>query len=81
MAKIPEQIDVMINPECNARCQMCIQEITWKMPIGEEDSFRKGVAKHIGEYYDLGGRRVIITGGEPTLRPRRVVATLEELAK
>jgi len=78
---VPEQIDVMINSECNARCQMCIQEITWKIPTGEQDPFTKGVSDYISEYHDLGGRKVIITGGEPTLRPSRVLSTLEELSK
>ena len=78
---VPEQIDVMVNSECNARCQMCIQEITWKISTGEQDPFTKGVSSHIKEYYDLGGRKVIITGGEPTLKPSRVISTLEELSK
>jgi len=78
---VPEQIDVMVNSECNARCQMFVQEITWKVPSGEQEPFRKGVADYIKEYHNLGGRKVIITGGEPTLRPGRVLFTLEELAK
>jgi len=78
---VPEQIDIMINSECNARCQMCIQEITWKIPTGEQDPFMKGVSEYLREYHDLGGRRIIITGGEPTLRRRRVISVLEELAK
>ncbi|MBS3127089.1 radical SAM protein [Candidatus Woesearchaeota archaeon] len=80
-ASVPEQIDIMVNSECNARCQMCIQEITWKMPTGKQDPFTKGVSDYISEYHDLGGRKVIITGGEPTLRPSRVISTLEELSK
>jgi molybdenum cofactor biosynthesis enzyme MoaA len=78
---VPEQIDVMVNSECNARCQMCIQEITWKIPTREQDPFTKGVVEYISEYHNLGGRKVIITGGEPTLRPSRVISTLEELSK
>ncbi len=79
--KVPEQIDVMVNSECNARCQMCIQEITWKIPTGEQYPFTKGVSDYTSEYHDLGGRKVIITGGEPNLRPSRVLATVEELSK
>ncbi len=81
MKKVPEQIDLMVNSECNARCQMCIQEITWKIPTGEQDPFLRGAADHTREFYELGGRKVIITGGEPTLRPARVVSVLEELSK
>ncbi len=80
MARIPEQIDIMVNSECNARCQMCVQEITWKVSTGEQDPFMKGVATNMREFYDAGGRRVIITGGEPTLRPTRVCSVLEELS-
>ncbi len=80
MKKVPEQIDLMVNSECNARCQMCIQEITWKIPTGEKDLFMKGVADYTREFYELGGRKVIITGGEPTLRPARIVFVLEELS-
>lgn len=79
MANLPEQIDIMINSECNAHCQMCVQEITWKLPTGQTGRFLEGVNSHLREYYEAGGRKVIITGGEPTLRPERVIPILEEL--
>ena len=81
MKRIPEQIDIMVNSECNARCQMCIQEITWKIPTGVEEKFMQGVVSHTRDFYELGGRKVIITGGEPTLRPQRLISVLKELSK
>lgn len=78
--RIPEQIDIMINEECNARCGMCIQEITYKSGSDSEENFMDAVRKHFGDFYELGGRKVIITGGEPTLRPDRVEKVLQELS-
>ncbi len=72
---IPEQIDVQVTGRCNAKCGMCIQEITYKAPEIEE-AFKKGVKKHLSAFYDFGGRKLIITGGEPTLAPVRVEHTL-----
>lgn len=80
-SRIPEQIDIMVNEECNAKCGMCIQEITYKSGSDSEDDFMDAVRKHFEDFYDLGGRKVIITGGEPTLRPARVEKVLQELAK
>lgn len=77
---IPPQIDIMINNECNARCGMCIQEITWKSQSVGDAPFIVGVSKHFADYYALGGRRVIITGGEPTLRIQRTLGVLHVLS-
>lgn len=79
--RIPEQIDIMINEECNAKCGMCIQEITYKSGSDSEEKFIDAVQKHFGDFYELGGRKVIITGGEPTLRPDRVERVLQELSR
>jgi molybdenum cofactor biosynthesis enzyme MoaA len=76
---ITPQIDIMINNECNARCSMCIQEITSKLHQEDDREFLTGVARHFADYYALGGRKVIITGGEPTLRINRVLQVLEIL--
>jgi len=80
-SRIPEQIDIMVNEKCNARCGMCIQEITYKSGSDSEDDFIDAVQNHFRGFYELGGRKVIITGGEPTLRPARVEKVLQELAK
>jgi len=79
--RIPEQIDIMVNEECNARCGMCIQEITYKSGSDSENYFIDAVQNHFRDFYELGGRKVIITGGEPTLRPAIVEKVLQELAK
>jgi molybdenum cofactor biosynthesis enzyme MoaA len=80
MVKVPEQIDIMVNRECNARCGFCIQEATFKPETASDEKFLAGVQKHIDDYTTLGGRKVIITGGEPTLKPSRVEAVLDILA-
>ncbi|MBI2623019.1 MAG: radical SAM protein [Candidatus Liptonbacteria bacterium] len=79
--RITPQIDVMVNHECNARCGMCIQEITWKSSTEGDEEFLAGVARHFADYHVLGGRKVIITGGEPTLRIRLVLKVLEILKR
>lgn len=78
---IPEQIDIMVNNACNARCAMCIQEVTHKAKVVADGEFLTGVQKHIGDYHSLGGRKVIITGGEPTLQVWRVTGVLDELRR
>jgi molybdenum cofactor biosynthesis enzyme MoaA len=80
MVKVPEQIDIMVNRECNARCGFCIQEATFKPETASDEKFLAGVQKHVEDYVALDGRKVIITGGEPTLRPNRVEAILDILA-
>jgi MoaA/NifB/PqqE/SkfB family radical SAM enzyme len=80
-SRIPEQIDIMVNEECNAKCGMCIQEITYKSGSDSEENFMDSVRKNFGDFYELGGRKVIITGGEPTLRPDRIERVLQELSE
>lgn len=63
MTKIPEQIDIKVHEGCNAACQMCIEEITWKSPNSTNQQFMDSVVRYMQEFYDLGGRKVIITGG------------------
>lgn len=80
MTKVPEQIDIMVNNECNAKCGFCVQEATYKSPTRDDQRFLAGVEKHVTDYYALGGRKIIITGGEPTLRPKRVEKVLDVLS-
>lgn len=81
MITVPEQIDIMVNNECNAKCGFCVQKATYKSPTRDDQRFLSGVEKHVKDYYDLGGRKIIITGGEPTLRPQRVEKVLQTLTK
>lgn len=76
---IPEQFDIMVTAACNARCPFCVQEVTFK-PLGKDDTrFKDGLIRHFADFYAHGGRRVVITGGEPTTVPERVFASLEVL--
>ena len=81
MAQIPEQIDIMINNECNARCGFCVQEATYKALSEDNATFLAGVQKHVSDYVSLGGKRIIVTGGEPTLRPEQLEQVLHFLAQ
>ena len=60
---------------CNLRCSWCDSEYTFT------GGHRMGVAEVIGEVEQLspGGGLVEITGGEPMLQERELVATLERL--
>ena len=74
---IPEQIDIQVTGRCNARCGMCIQEITYKAQDQGERIFSEGVQRNLQSFYELRGKKIIITGGEPTLVPGRVELVLE----
>lgn len=79
MTAIPEQIDIQINEKCNARCAWCVQEATYKPKTVSDPAFIASVEKHIEDFLALGGRKVIITGGEPTLNMPRLEAVLDYL--
>lgn len=76
---IPEQFDIMVTATCNARCPFCVQEATYKPETSTDDDFIAGLREHFRAFYELGGRRVVITGGEPTLAMERVLGALEVL--
>jgi len=69
IAQIPEQFDIMVTVACNARCPFCVQEVTYRPSCVSEEKFIAGLEEHFATFYALGGRRVVITGGEPTLEP------------
>jgi len=81
MTKVPEQLDIMVNTECNAKCAFCVQEVTHKPESGKEAAFLEAVRASMDYFYGNGGRKVIITGGEPTLKPARVEKILEILTE
>lgn len=74
------QFDIMITTACNARCPFCVQEATYKSSQGAEESFLRALRTHFSEFWRQGGRRVVITGGEPLLMPGRVLSALKVLA-
>lgn len=79
-SRIPEQFDIMVTATCNARCPFCVQEATFKPETSTDDDFIAGLREHFRAFYELGGRRVVITGGEPTLAMERVLGALEVLS-
>lgn len=76
-----DQLDVMVTTACQARCPFCVQEATFRPTQAADRLFLSGVGQHASEFHALGGRKVIITGGEPLLRLDRVLDVLQALRK
>jgi len=53
---------------------------TFKSAQTRGEPFISALRRHFREFYELGGRKVVITGGEPLLALHRVQAVLHELA-
>lgn len=75
------QFDIMVTTACDARCPFCVQEATFKPDQVADEQFLTALRAHFADFYRHGGRRVVITGGEPLLVPRRVLAVLGILAQ
>src|SRR5204862_3526810 len=75
------QFDIMVTTACNARCPFCVQEATFKPSHASDEHFLTAIQVHFADFYREGGRKVVITGGEPLLVPRRVLAVLDVLAQ
>ncbi len=78
-AALPEQFDIMVAGACNAKCAFCVQEATYKAQNVKRSEFLSGLQRHFDEFYHAGGRRVVITGGEPTLFMDRTLGVLDVL--
>jgi molybdenum cofactor biosynthesis enzyme MoaA len=74
-----DQLDIMVTTACQARCPFCVQEATFKSPHMADTVFLDAVRRHVSEFHALGGRKVIITGGEPLLSLDRVLGVLQIL--
>jgi molybdenum cofactor biosynthesis enzyme MoaA len=77
----PEQIDIMVNAGCNAKCAFCVQEATYKPDSVDDHQFLAALERHFKDFYYHGGRKVVITGGEPLLYMSRVLAVLEVISR
>jgi len=75
------QFDIMVTTVCNARCPFCVQEATFKPTQAAEEAFLTALRTHFAEFRRQGGRRVVITGGEPLLFPQTVLRVLGILAE
>lgn len=74
-----DQLDIMVTVACQARCPFCVQEATFRPPMAAEECFLRGVRQHVQEFHALGGRKIVITGGEPLLSQDRVFGVLRVL--
>jgi molybdenum cofactor biosynthesis enzyme MoaA len=70
------QADIVVGLGCNAACGFCVQEITRKMVPNRD--WQSLLYRSVGHVHQLGIRRFVITGGEPTMRGY-VPRTLEAL--
>ena len=77
--KIPIQFDIMVTTKCNGSCKGCIQEATYRPVVGGTQQFLQALEHHVSRFYNRGGRRIIITGGEPLLELPLVLAVLKVL--
>jgi molybdenum cofactor biosynthesis enzyme MoaA len=75
-----EQLDIIIGYACNANCPHCIQDIRYQSPIACEDELFDRLRAVLDYYfYEIGGRKVIITGGEPSIFPLKLIGILKTL--
>lgn len=61
-------VDAKVYPtyDCNANCRFCLTDIRPRVAEVDQETFLKNFSTEIERYYANGGRRVLITGGEPT---------------
>lgn len=78
---LPEQLDIMITTQCQAACSFCIQEATFQPSSVSSQIFMDAVGNHVQEFVRRGGTKIVITGGEPLLKPQKVLDVLSVLSK
>lgn len=76
-----EQLDIMVTGVCQAKCPFCVQEATFRPGAADSKTFYRAVERHAADFHALGGRRIVITGGEPMLAPGKVLGTLRVLGR
>jgi molybdenum cofactor biosynthesis enzyme MoaA len=77
-----EQLDIIIGYACNAKCAHCIQEIRYQSKTVSDAEFLKQFEAAADYYFnEIGGSKVIITGGEPSIFPRKMLGILKVLQK
>jgi len=75
-----QQLDIIIGYACNANCPHCIQDIRYQSLVACEDQFFDNLRQTFDYYfYDIGGRKIIITGGEPSIFPLKLIRILKLL--
>jgi len=77
-----EHLDIIIGYACNANCPHCIQDVRYQSSVASDDFFFKQLERTFDYYfYDIKGRKVIITGGEPSIFPHKLIGILKRLQK
>lgn len=75
-----EQLDIIIGYACNANCPHCIQDIRYQSDVAGDQHFFTQLRRVFDYYFhEIGGRRVIITGGEPSIFPHKLLGILRML--
>ena len=65
--KPPEQLTLMITRGCNLNCRHCLLDCR---PAGKTPPVNTDVVKRIVlEFFEIGGKGLVITGGEPLIHP------------
>jgi len=78
---LPEQLDIMITTQCQSACSFCIQEATFQASSISSLEFMEAVESHVHGFVRNGGTKIVITGGEPLLKPQKVIDILAVLSK
>lgn len=73
---LPEQLDIMITTHCQAKCKFCIQEATYQPSSRSMESFLSSLKNSVDLFVKAGGKKIVITGGEPLLKFPKVLAVL-----
>jgi molybdenum cofactor biosynthesis enzyme MoaA len=73
-------IDMKVYPTfgCGHDCKFCMTDIRYKPNEANTITYLKRFKKSLNRYYRFGGRKVLITGGEPTKAMERILGMLEE---
>lgn len=79
MTLATDQLDIMLTAACQAQCAFCVQEATFKPADAGSSSLLAAIRRHSADFRSLGGRKIVLTGGEPLLVPERVFGALDVL--
>jgi molybdenum cofactor biosynthesis enzyme MoaA len=78
-----KDIDAKVYPsfECGHNCKFCMTDMRYKPSQVSTKKWLDNFSKAIKKYHLEGGKKVLITGGEPTKSMDRVLGMLKELRK
>ncbi len=70
---------VYLTRQCNGECPFCLTDMRPTTREVEDQEFLEKFKSNIDEYYNKLGRKILFTGGEPTINPKRLLGCLEVL--